>query len=177
MRMKKLLSTILCLLVLSPALSRAETITHEFRTGFTFSNSNKTATKDGFSYSCGSSTAVFGLDLINPAGTKVIALNMPDGSSEATTSTAIENLTRVMISHYPASRCENLKVYTSTDGSSWGSALSGDAIEYGNGGTIFVTVPKGNYYLKFANTTSTAVSIIQVEYTTEPCVCLKVVSE
>ncbi len=174
MRMKKLLSTILCLLVLSPALSRAETITHEFRTGFTFSNSNKTATKDGFSYSCGSSTASFWLDLIYGS---VISLNMPDGSSAATTSTAIENLTRVMISHYPASKCENLKVYISTDGSSWGSALSGDAIEYGNGGTIFVTVPKGNYYLKFANTTSTAVSVIQVEYTTEPCVCLKVVSE
>lgn len=177
MRMKKLLSIILCLLVLSPALTRAETITHEFASGFTFSNSNKTATKDGFSYSCGSSTAVFGQDLINPAGKKVIALNMPDGSSGATTSTAIENLTRVMISHYPASRCENLKVYISTDGSSWGSALSGDAIEYGNSGTIYAFLPKGNYYLKFANTTSTAVSIIQVEYTTEPCVCLKVVSE
>lgn len=174
MRMKKLLSTILCLLVLSPALSRAETITHEFASGFTFTNSNKTATKDGFAYSCGSSTASFWLDLIYGS---VIALNMPDGSSSATTSTAIENLTRVMISHYPASKCENLKVYISTDGSSWGSALSGDAIEYGNSGTIFVTVPKGNYYLKFANTTSTAVSIIQVEYTTEPCVCLKVVSE
>lgn len=173
MRMKKLLSTILCLLVLSPALSRAETITHEFASGFTFTNSNKTATKDGFAYSC-SSTASFWLDLIYGS---VISLNMPDGSSAATTSTAIENLTRVMISHYPASKCENLKVYISTDGSSWGSALSGDAIEYGNSGTIFVTVPKGNYYLKFANTTSTAVSIIQVEYTTEPCVCLKVVSE
>ncbi len=174
--MKKLLSTILCLLVLSPALSRAETITHEFASGFTFTNSNKTATKDGFAYSC-SSTAVFGQDLINPAGTKVIALNMPDGSSAATTSTAIENLTRVMISHYPASKCENLKVYISTDGSSWGSALSGDAIEYGNSGIIYAFLPKGNYYLKFANSSSADVSIIQVEYTTEPCVCLKVVSE
>lgn len=176
MRMKKLLSTILCLLVLSPALTRAETITHDFHemsrlSQLTFSSANKVGETDLVTYTCSGTGATFGVT------NSKICIQLPQNGGQVITSPAIENLTRVKISHYPASKCENLKVYISTDGSSWGSALSGDAIEYGNSGTIFVTVPKGNYYLKFANTTSTAVSIIQVEYTTEPCVCLKVVSE
>ena len=181
--MKTIFRIIICvsLLVLCAPHLRAETITHVFSTDvakFDKVNNvaNKQATmKDGFVYTCGTSSAVFGAELIY--STSVIAINLPNSGSEVSTS-VIENLTQVRISHYPNAECTNLKVYVSTDGTSWGDPLSGDAMEYGLG-TTFADIPKGNYYLKIANSSSAPFSIIEMRYTTDPssCACLQVVSQ
>lgn len=170
------------LLVLCVSPLRAETITHNFHAKTTakeiaFSNSNKQATmNDGFVYSCGTSSAVFGAELIYSSLT--IAINLPNSSSEVVVSPAIEGLTQVRISHYPDAECPNLKIYISTDGTSWGDPLPADAMGYGLG-TTFADVPKGNYYLKIANSSSEQLSIIEIRYTTDPssCACLQVVSQ
>lgn len=167
------------LLVLCESPLRAETITHVFNTdvasyGKVNNVSYKQATmKDGFVYTCGTSSAVFGADHIFGS---VIAINLPNSSSEVVVSPAIEGLTQVRISHYPNAKCPDLKVYISTDGISWGDPLT--AMEYGLG-TTFADVPKGNYYLKIANSSSAPLSIIEIRYTTDPssCACLQVVSQ
>lgn len=167
------------LLVLCVSPLRAETITHNFQAKTTakeiaFSNSYKTGTIGDTVYTC-SGGATFGADEFYKS---VIAINLPSSSSEVVVSPAIEGLTQVRISHYPNTECPNLKVYISTDGTSWGDPLPADAMGYGLG-TTFADVPKGNYYLKFANSSSTQLSIIEIRYTTDPssCACLQVVSQ
>ena len=170
------------LLVLCESPLRAETITHVFNTDVASYDKvnnvpNKQATmNDGLVYTCGTSSAVFGAELIY--GSRTIAINLPNSSSEVVVSPAIEGLTQVRISHYPNAKCPDLKVYISTDGTSWGDPLSADAMEYGPG-TTFADVPKGNYYLKIANSSSVQLSIIEIRYTTDPssCACLQVVSQ
>lgn len=169
MRMKKILFTILCLLVLSPAVSRAETITHNFHemsglSQLTFSSANKVGETDLVTYTCSGTGATFGVT------NSKICIQLPQNGSQVVTSPAIEGLTNFRIYHYPSSVCSNINVYISTNGSTWGAALSGAAIEYGYG-VIYVTVPKGNYYVKIANSTATSVSVFQVIYTTEESSC------
>ena len=177
----KTIFRIICvsLLVLCAPHLRAETITHDFdalfkSTKLILTNSNKTGTTEEVEYTCGAGTERFWYDLVY---SDKIAINLPNNGSEVSTS-VIENLTQVRISHYPNAECTNLKVYVSTDGTSWGDPLSGDAMEYGLG-TTFADIPKGNYYLKIANSSSAPFSIIEMRYTTDPssCACLQVVSQ
>ncbi len=165
------------LLVLCVSPLRAETITHNFDELFkggklTLTNANKKGTTAEVEYTCGTGTERFWYDLIYSS---VIAINLPNSGNEVSTS-VIEDLTQVRISHFPNTEYPNLKVYVSTDGISWGDPLT--AMEYGLG-TTFADVPKGNYYLKIANSSSAKLSIIEIRYTTDPssCACLQVVSQ
>ena len=171
----------MCLFVLSAATisAEAEVITHDFNamngTTLQLTNSNLTGTTDLLTYTC-SGSAIFTLDHMNPIGKKKICIYMPNSSSVFTT-TAVEGLMQIHLSPYPPSKCENIKVYVSTDGTNWGDAISGDAIEYQNNGGIWANVPRGTYYIKVTNTTSDQVSIISIAYNISPCYCLQVVSE
>ena len=173
----------MCLFVLSAATISAEAdvtppIPHDFNamygTTLQVTNAGLTGTTDLLTYTC-SGSAIFTLETFNPVGSRKVCIDMPNASSVFTTS-AVEGLTQIHFSHYPNSKCENIKVYVSTDGTSWGEPLSGDAIEYQKGG-IWANVPRGTYYIKVANTTATHVSIIQIDYSISPCYCLQVVSE
>lgn len=159
--------------------STATAIEHNFHTmlnGGTLScpNPYKIGTISGSPdtiYTC-TGSAVFGADLVNPSGYQVIAINLPNSSSVVTLSPSIENLTIIRLMHYPLTTRTNIKVYVSPT-TTFGDPLSGDAIRYDNG-VIEATIPKGNYYIKIANTSSTAVSIYQIDYFTSSCNCFVV---
>lgn len=141
-------------------------------TEIAFSNSNKTGTTDLTTYNC-SGSAVFGQDLINPAGYKKISINMPNSTSVMTTSVAIEYLTGFMLQCYPTSTISNIQVYVSETGV-FGDPVPSANITRASTGTIDVKLPKGTYYIKLTNTTSTAVSIYQINYYQMPCNCFPV---
>ena len=94
---------------------------------------------------------------------------MLDNGSTVTT-TRINELAEFQLAHYPPTKYEDLKVYVSTDGVSWGLPLSGDAITY-SAGTINVTVPRNNYYVRFRNNASTDVSILSIIWYQDHCNC------
>ena len=137
-----------------------------------FSNSNKTGTTDLTTYNC-SGSAVFGQDLINPSESKKISINMPNSTSVMTTSVAIEYLTGFMLQCYPTSIISNIQVYVSETGD-FGDPVPAANITRASTGTIDVKLPKGTYYIKLTNTTSTAVSIYQINYYQMPCNCFPV---
>ena len=87
-----------------------------------------------------------------------------------TTSTALKNLKEITIIHEPSKVCGNIQVYISTDGSTWGSALSGDMIAY-HSGSITATVPEGTYYVKIRNCSADDVSIAIIRYQMTNCNC------
>lgn len=176
MRMKKLLSTILCLLVLSPALSRAETITHDFSEMagtpqlYIIPPSNIVGETDLVTYTCsGGSNAKF----VNVNG--ITSIYLKDRYDQVVTSPAIERLDSLYIQYDPAESVRTLKAYTSVDNVNWTEVT----VKRPNKGTWTIQLPAtGDYYMKFANeSTSNSFYIRQIKYTTKPCVCLKVVSE
>lgn len=126
-------------------------------------------------YNCsGDANTRFWMDLINPSESKKISINMPNSTSVMTTSVAIEYLTGFMLQCYHTTELSNIKVYVSNDGV-FGDPLSGENITYdSSNGTIDVKLPKGTYYIKLTNTTSTAVSIYQINYYQMPCNCFPV---
>ena len=172
---------LLGLLTLSPAFCRAESevVTHNFATlagaskiAFSKYNgvgaANKVGTTDEVVYTCGTSSAVFGMDHVY--GT-IISLTMPNSTSVVTTSPVIEELTQVTLYFYPSNeKREGVKVYLSADGSSWGEALSGEQIEYDKG-VITAHMPRGNYYIKLANTAASPVSVYEIRSQLDHCAC------
>ena len=125
-------------------------------------------------YNCsGDANTRFWMDLINPSESKKIALNMPNSTSVMTTSVAIEYLTGFMLQCYPTSTISNIQVYVSETGV-FGDPVPAANITRESSGTIDVKLPKGTYYIKLTNTTSTAVSIYQINYYQMPCNCFPV---
>lgn len=173
MRFRTSLITLI-LAILSTASAHA--FTHDFQAmreanpqTLTFTGSTIGTASDGFVYTCGES-AVFGPDHQSGSLMSVKLLNSDD---YVTISPAVENLVEVTIRYIPYERnYTNIKVYTSRDGSSWSSALSGSSIDYTNLGYIVVTLPKNAYYLKIANSNgSKDVSIRSITYTQTDCNC------
>jgi len=131
----------------------------------TVTNSYTTAETDLLTYQC-SGGAKFNKDHIYKSQW---SFNLLDYGSTVTT-TRINELAEFQLAHYPPTRYENLQVYVSTDGISWGLPLSGDAITY-SAGTINVTVPRNNYYVRFRNNASTDVSILSIIWYQDHCNC------
>lgn len=125
-------------------------------------------------YNCsGDANTRFWMDLINPSESKKISINMPNSTSVMTTSVAIEYLTGFMLQCYPTSTISNIQVYVSETGD-FGDPVPAANITRASTGTIDVKLPKGTYYIKLTNTTSTAVSIFQINYYQMPCNCFPV---
>jgi len=156
-----------------PMMVRAERIStrHEFqnmvtKSEITITNSYKTAETALTTYNCDGTNCTFAKD--HYSGT-LWSFKMLDNGSTVTT-TRINELAEFQLAHYPPTKYENLQVYVSTDGVSWGLPLSGDAITY-SAGTINVTVPRNNYYVRFRNNASTDVSILSIIWYQDHCNC------
>lgn len=158
---------------LCPAFCRAERqlwALHDFSGlltagNLTFSNSNKVGTTDTLVYTCSGTNAEF-------TYTNDYVISLPKSGSTVVISPAISKLSRVVINHYQYSSCTNIKVYVSTDGTNWGSPISGSDIDYtSDRGTIDVTLPRRAYYIKIANTTTADFTIYRITYYTEDCNC------
>ena len=161
--------SVLAILFLSPALCRAEKVAgavHEFNDMFsvtlTTSDGDKVGTTDFVTYTCTGTNAKFG----NRSG--VIAIDLPAAGSTVTT-TLIDDFCGFQLVHDPHGKsCENLKVYVSTDGEDFGEPLSGTAVSYSKG-MVYVNIPPGDYYVRLANSSSTAVSIQKITFYQNHC--------
>lgn len=168
---------VLVLLALSPAISRAERegVAHSFHsmsqpTEIEFTNSNKTATTELTTYTC-TGGAEFGV----VSGTIYAILSKSGGT---VTTTQIKELSEFRIDHpREDSKFENLKVYLAKNGGAFGSALSGDSINYQKG-HIVVTIPRGNYAVKLTNTDGTnPVRVSGITYYMDHCNCFEYIPE
>lgn len=177
--MKDLLRIVLLTMLLSPAIGRAErqSVTHDFNSDaaypakLKFSNSNLTGTTPLLTYTC-SGGATFGKDLINSNDYKVIAINLASSGSTVTT-TAADSIAVIDIYHFPASKCENIKIQLSRDSVHWTDYMDP---EYRNGQIWLRTIP-GKYHIRITNTTSTKVSIHEIRYSFGGCDCFLYIPE
>ena len=174
--MKKIAIVLLSMCTLSAAYCRAESFTHIFddmaRGGtLTFPLSGQydytVGETDKVTYTC-SDGGSFGLE----GAAYCIAL--PAGGGVVQTSPAVENLTRLVVTHNVASKLTGVRILISTDNSNWTDITSSDMFVT-NG--INAPMPaKGNYYLKIVNSGS-AIKFLSFHYAYSPCHCLRVVSE
>lgn len=172
---------VIMVLVLSSAVLPAFSadITHNFHTKFTdrpqtltiSDNKIGNSTNDGFTYTCGGK-AEFGYDHVY--GTK-ICIKLLNSNDYFTVSPAIDDLATVSVMYISKTKdctaCTNIKVYISSDGSTWGSPLPASRVSYHTG---FVTaiIPKGKYFIKILNSNgSNDLSITTVVYTPVNCNC------
>lgn len=157
---------------LSAAYCRAESFTHIFDGGtLTFpyraSSDYTVGVTDQITYTC-SDDGSFGLY----AGAFCIAL--PAGGGIVQTSPAVENLTRLVVTHTSSAAPIDVQILISSDNSTWTDITSSDMfVPYG----INAPMPaKGNYYLKIVNS-GDAINFLSFHYAYSPCHCLRVVSE
>jgi len=62
---------------------------------------------------------------------------------------------------------KNFNVYVSEDGSTWGDALTGSTRVTST--SFRIAVPEGYYFIKIANTKSTTLYIVSIEYEFDSC--------
>lgn len=137
-----------------------------------FSNSYRTATTSLLTYTCASESA-FGID---PVYKEICAIL--NTSTDTLTTTQVKELTGFQIAHIPVAKCEKVEVYVSKTGVFDGVLpLSGDNITYNSTGTIDVTIPRGNYYIKIVNTDRNRFSIRGIDYYLDHCNCFEYVPE
>ncbi len=170
--MKKIAIVLLSMCTLSAAYCRAESFTHIFDGGtLTFpyraSSDYTVGVTDQITYTC-SDDGSFGLY----AGAFCIAL--PAGGGIVQTSPAVENLTRLVVTHTSSAAPIDVQILISSDNSTWTDITSSDMfVPYG----INAPMPaKGNYYLKIVNS-GDAINFLSFHYAYSPCHCLRVVSE
>lgn len=173
--------TLLFLFLLVSPLCRAdrEPVPHVFhtmdkKTDLIFSNDNKTAETSLLTYTCDSKSA-FGVDHVY----KMEICAVLNTSTGTLTTTQVKELTGFQIAHWPAVKCEKVEVYVSKTGVFDGVLpLSGDNITYNPTGTIDVSIPRGNYYIKIVNTDgSNKFSIRSMHYYLDHCNCFEYVPE
>ena len=172
--MKKIAIALLSMCTLSAAYCRAESFTHIFGDmakggALTFPDrpgSYAVGETDKVTYTCSD-----GGSFVLNGGAFCIAL--PEGGI-VQTSPAVENLTRLVVTHNVASKLTGVRILISTDNSTWTDITSSDMfVPYG----INAPMPaKGNYYLKIVNSGS-EVKFLKFQYAYDPCHCLRVVSE
>ncbi len=175
--MKRIATILLISLsTLSSALCRAESvaITHDFndmvsKSELTFPNrpsSYAVGETDLVTYT-GSAGGTFNLD-----GSSRFIISLPnDGVMQ--TSPEIPDLTRLHLMHTKGSTPSGIKIYISTDNSSWTDVTSSAVFSSSD---IDVPMPaKGNYFIKVVNKSGAAISFLMWRYTYEPCHCLRVV--
>jgi hypothetical protein len=130
-----------------------------------FSLDRKTATTPLLTYTCGKN-AVFGTD-----NNSIICMKFSANGDSATT-TQVEELAGMQIMHSSGYSSDFLNMFVSKDGETW-NKLTGDSIAYRSGG-IDVTLPKGNYYIKWKTKKKpdpTPFCIYSVTYYLEQCNC------
>lgn len=173
----KRIATILLISIstLSSAFCRAESvaITHDFND--MASKSELTFPNRPSSYAVGKTALVTytgsdGGTFASVSGG--IGITLPiDGVMQ--TSPEISDLTRLHLMHTKGSTPSGIKIYISTDNSSWtevtSSAIAGPT-------DIDAPMPtKGNYFIKVVNKSGSPISFLMWRYTYEPCHCLRVV--
>lgn len=174
--MKKIAIVLLSMCTLSAANCRAESFTHNFDEmvrGYTLtfpyqaSSDYTVGVTDQITYTC-SDGGSFGLN----GAAYCIAL--PAGGGVVQTSPAVENLTRLVVTHTSSAAPIDVQILISSDNSTWTDITSSDMfVPYG----INAPMPaKGNYYLKIENSGS-AINFLSFHYAYDPCHCLRVVSE
>lgn len=173
MKQYKYLIVFLVSLALVPSALMAETIRtlQDFQTmaaakTLTFANSNKTGKTDFVTYSCSGTNSVFALY------NSIITIKLQQNGSTVTT-TKIKELSELIISFEASQKNErNLKVQVSKDSLSWSPPLSTtDSIVYSSG-SMHVTLPRNNYYIRIYNTTGTYPTYITaMDYYQDHCNC------
>lgn len=173
----KRIATILLISIstLSSALCRAESvaITHDFND--MVSKSELTFPNRPSSYAVGETALVTytgsdGGTFASVGGKTVITLPK-DGAMQ--TSPEISDLTRLHLIHTKGSIPSNIKIYISTDNSSWTDVTSSAVCSSSD---IDVPMPaKGNYFLKVVNKSGSVINFLSWVYYYEPCHCLRVV--
>lgn len=134
----------------------------------------KTITTDKVTYTCTGGTTQFWLD--HQFGT-VYSIVLAESVGTVTT-TKVNELIGFQILSRPNSKNDKVKVYVSKDGVDFGTALSGDKITYDKSGTIDVSIPRGNYYIRIVNTNSSSkCSLTRIDYYLDHCNCFEYIPE
>ena len=169
-------SVIACVLVLCAASCRAELTghTHDFDAMYRASTLTLTGNKYGeasippvLAYQ-GDGGGVFAYE------SSLYVVKLANSGSTIETLSAVEDLTRIEILRNSTTDT-SLEFYISDDGETWTKVTEGiKAVSY----SMEVPMPaKGNYWIKIKRTTSSAINILSVTYYTDPCNCLRVVTE
>lgn len=175
--MKRIAIILLSICTLGSAFCRAESaaITHDFNVmnkagTLTYLSDYKIGVTNEVTYTC-MGKGVF----TNVAGTGgfIIGIKLSKNDS-VQTSPAIANLKRLQLLHNKGSVPSGVKIYTSTDNSTW-TDISSSAIC--SKSDIDVPITKGDYYIKVVNKTGADINFLSFSYIYDPCHCLRVVSE
>lgn len=173
--MKQFIRLVSVLLILGSAPCRAEndTIVHNFQTLYSAGNLTITANgasearkigtvNDGIVYTCGDNVE-FNNDI---ATSTQKAINFY-GSIKRVVTTQINDLKEIRMKNSLSNgaRTLDLRIKLSTDGSSWGDAISMVAVPATN--LCSATFPKGNYYVRIYTYGSIEVSITELRFVTE----------
>ena len=165
----------LILIALCPVPIRAEHIStlHDFQamnkeTELIVTNSNTTARTALLTYQCSGTDAKFWRDHVYDT---YISIRLPKNNSMVTT-TKINELDEMLIGVIPINEFRtNIKVKVSKDSITWSNPLSGDSIRYEKG-SIHVSLPRNNYYVRIYNTTGTYdTSLTSIRYYQDHCNC------
>jgi hypothetical protein len=159
-----------------------ENITHNFQSMNTEprtiefeSDKYASSTTDAITYTCGgTSDCRFWIDHVSHT---FISINLLNNGDYVIISPAIDNLRGFDIFYEPANEKREtiIQVYLSTDGISWGEALTGENINYEKG-VINVTPPSGSYQIKIVDINgSYDTSITEIDYMIENCNCFRYV--
>ena len=175
--MKRIATILLSICTLGSAFCRAESaaITHDFHEMYysagtlTFLSDNKVGVTSEVTYTCMGNG-----EFTNVADKGVIIGIKLSNNDSVQTSPAVENLKRLQLLHNKGSVPSGVKIYTSTDNSTW-TDISSSAIC--SKSDIDVPITKGNYYVKVVNKTGAVINFLSFSYIYDPCHCLRVVSE
>ena len=152
------------LLVLSCAVFGYDKTQHVFPTDIDSNEGSLLYMSDGTTYNCSYKA---GLAIYN----EMTTLLKLQRNGIVIVSPAISSLREISIHHTGGNI--PLNVYTSIDGSDWGTAESAST----SAGLVRVLGLAGDYQVKIVNKSEGDVYIMQIDYWTEPCHCLRVVSE
>jgi len=173
MKQYKYLIVFLVSLALVPSALMAETIRtlQDFQAmttakTLTFANASKTGKTDFVTYTCSGTKSLF------TSYNSIISIQLYQNGSTVTT-TKIKELSELIINFEASRKNErNLKVQVSKDSLSWSPPLSTtDSIVYSSG-SMHVTLPRNNYYIRIYNTTGTYPTYItSMDYYQDHCNC------
>ena len=165
---------IVCLILLSPARSRAEEYVHNFHsmygTTLSVTNGNKTGTTDLVTYTCSGGSAQFLADISKSGGN--IAIFMEGSGAQVVTSPVIDELDSLRISYLP-DLSRTVQVSISTDGSSWTDV---DVLSPVSGVKQVKLPAKGPYQVRIKRYDKDFY-ITEIKYITKACHCLRVVND
>lgn len=172
--MKRIATILLIICTLSSAFCRAESsgIVHDFndlvsKSQLTFPSGYTVGVTDLVTYT-GSSGGGFGLYY------SAFCITLPK-NGVIQTSPALPDMKRVQLMHTLGKAPGDVRIYISTDNSSWTEITSSAKFSSSD---IDAPMPsRGDYYLKIVNENAATINFLSFQYTIEPCHCLRVVSE